>query len=424
MSWSIYLYNNLTYSLAVIILLSTVIFCPRWLYIIALFLITGVGQILHEAPNLIMPINALLLTLLFAKNRREYQQTFYRCLTVIFLVWFSIVTISSFIMIITPNWHNTNGYNLFMGGTLLLLSLIMKLKVNVMAWLRQWEHEWYSILLELLVLFFFSFILPWYYPVIAGKGIRQLGVFTLSFMVVLVLMFLIINRIKDLEHSRRELSIKIEQQEGYAKQVESQFEKVVALKHYYNKLYHTLEPFIRKKDMNGLQFYFEKYIVPIHHEHIESSNQLSNVKNDLLRNFLSVVIDEALSSKHIALDVDISGEVTLPDDLVLSMFEVLSIFTENAIRELQSQHDGLLHISLSQSNDTIAIQIANTLSIELDIENIYGQNQTCHGFGYGLKRVRTIVLEHPDIEHFTYKGGIYQGKEILVQQIKLTLGRG
>jgi len=61
----------------------------------------------------------------------------------------------------------------------------------------------------------------------------------------------------------------------------------------------------------------------------------------------------------------------------------------------------------------------NTLGYNLDIEQIYSHRLDDGERSFGLKRVREIVYQHPNMSHLTYKSGVLEGKEILVQQITI-----
>ena len=113
----------------------------------------------------------------------------------------------------------------------------------------------------------------------------------------------------------------------------------------------------------------------------------------------------------------ISGDIRLPDNILMDIFEILSNLVDNALREIEGQYLGLLKIHLYESYGQLSIQIANTVISSIDIEQMYTSNHVESESGYGLRRVREIVYNHPNMEHLTFKSGMFEGKEILVQQI-------
>ena len=418
-NWGIILYNNITYSLAVTIFISSIIIISKLKCAVTLVLVIVLGLLLTNAPNWIVPINILVLSFYLTNGRKDKLETFYTCVTVIFLLWAFIVTTSSIIMLITPNLYSTSEFNLIIGAVLLLATLFIKVKSHLIEWYTRLENKRYVIALELVILTFFSFVLPQYYTAIATEGIRMWAIFPLSLMAVLVIVALFVNRIKDLEYQHRNLTFQVEQQNFYAAQVESQFVRVVTLKHYYIKLYESLLPFIRDGDMKGLRIYFEKNISPIYHKQLKETPQLSNIKNDLIRNLLDSTEGQASAMEKLSLDMSISGKICLPDNMALDIFEIMCNLLDNALREVSFQENSLLRVWLHQEKKQLSIQIANSLSSNLDI----GQMYILRGdeLGYGLKRVREIVYKYPQIEHYTYKHGLHLGKEILVQQIKIQM---
>jgi len=426
MNWQIALYNNLTYSIAVILLISTLIYSStrKYMMIFSIMIIAGLLlTFVVSAPNWIMPVNTLLLTFCFTKPTNNLKdsfhtvkKTFYYCLTVSTLTWCFIVTLSALIMLIAPSWLNSYSYNVFMGTALVLITLVIKSSKNSMLWFKQSRDYGHAIALEIVVLAFFSFILPTYYPAIRGDDARQWGIFMLSFMMVLVIVSLLVKRMNDLEHERHNLAMQMERQKSYAGQIQAQFERMIILRHYYSNLYHSLSPFIRDCDIEGLRTFFEENITPIHQIQVDGI-QLSNIKNDLIRNFIDVTIGQVATMDDLTLELDISENLSLPDHMLMDIFEIISNLVDNALRELDGQLFGLLRIRLYESDEQISIQIANTLSKNVDIEQLYNQESINSENGFGLRRVREIVYGHPNIEHLTYKSGRFKGKEILVQQI-------
>ena len=242
-------------------------------------------------------------------------------------------------------------------------------------------------------------------------------------MMVLVIVGAIVKKMNDLEHERHNLVMQMERQQTYANQIQSQYEQMVTLRHYYNNLYHSLSPFIRDSDVKGLQLFFEENISPIHNSQVDGL-QISNIKNDLIRNFLDVTTGQATTFANVKLDVAVSGNIRLPDNMLMDIFEIMSNLVDNALREVERQYLGLMRIHLHESYGQLFIQIANTITKDkdVDIEQMYGANHEDADYesGYGLRRVREIVYNRPNIEHLTYKNGMFEGKEILVQQIIIT----
>jgi len=398
-------------------------------YIAVFSIITVIGLLLTflaSAPNWIMPINTILLTLCFSKPVKglmdsyyAIRKTFYYSLTISTLTWCFIATLSSLVMIITPNWLTADSYNLFMGAILVFIATVARASKNSMKWFKQLRDDGHAIALELVILSFFSFILPTYYPAISGEEARQMGIFVLSFMIVLVIVILLVKRMNDLEHERHNLAMQMERQQSYAGQIQSQFERMVTLRHYYSNLYHSLSPFIRDSDMEGLQMFFEENISPIHQSRVDGA-QLSNIKNDLIRNFLDVTAGQVATMEGVSLEMDISDNLQLPDNILMDIFEILSNLVDNALRELKGQDFGLLKIRLYKFDNEMFVQIANTIGNSVDIEHMYNPKSVNLESGYGLRRVREIVYSHPNIEHMTHKNGMFKGKELLVQQIVIS----
>jgi len=361
-----------------------------------------------------------LLTLCHTTAYSQFRNMLYNCLTVVFISWCAIAMITSGIMIIVPNWYGTTWYNLLVGGAMLVISIAVKVKGYNMAWFKHVGDENYVIALEFILLLFLCFVLPSYFPVIATNSVRQWGVFVLTFMIVMTTIGLMVNRMKNLVHSHQLLLTQITHEETYRRQTQLKFDEIMILKHYYNKLYHSILPFIRKRNMNGLESYFKRYIAPIHKKRIMVGKQLSGVKNELIHNLMLITCEQVSAREDIDFEIDISTEIVIAEDYEMEIFEILSNFTDNAIKEVAEQKNGLVRIEAYQLDGVTSISVTNTLRSDIDIASFYQIRQANDRHGYGLRRVRDIVYKRPEFEHHTYKSGMYKDKRLLVQHIIIT----
>ena len=416
------LYNNVAYCLALVLLLSLLTGGRALKFISAFILIVLAGLLLTPYPNLIMPVTVCVLTVCFSGLRRKkIIPAFRQCLTAVFIAWCVIMLISCVCMAATPDWHGGVGCNLLTGALLVCFALALRLIPGIAKWSRRVELTDYAIMLELLIVLFFSFVLPQFYPqnpVLTADDKRQIGIICLSFMAFLLMVGFLICRMQRMEHERREIKAYIQQQKDFRQQVQYQFDTVITLKHYYSKLYHGIAPFIRDDDMAGLQAYFERHIASIHRSRLEDRGQLTSIRNEVIKNLLDVTVAQVDALENISLELEVDNKVRFPEDMEMDLFEIMCNLLDNAMRELGGQAPGLLRIVLRGEAEAVSITVANTLHASADIEKLY-QTERRGRHGYGLNRVRKIVYRHPGMEHFTYKGGMYRGKEILVQQIKV-----
>jgi len=416
------LFNNVAYSFAAITLISTLTQDTKCRYVAVFVLLTAIGILLTYAPNLIMPTNILVLTLCFTRNPKGLRQAFYASLTTIFLLWGYIVLATSVALLVAPYWHNSNGFNILMGSTLAIASLTAKFSRNFIYWCKVWGHNGYAVALAIVILTFFSLVLPYLYAVVETDNARHWAVILLSLMVVIAIVTLIIHRLINTEYQRRNIASQMERQKSYASQVQAQYDRIVTLKHYYTKLYESLAPYIRNKDMKGLRNFFETTITPIHRGQVLCNSQLSNISSELLRNFFEVTAEQVSAMENVTFEMDISGHITFQGSMELDVFEILCNLTDNAIKALSTQANGLLRLNLYQEDKTLVIQVANTIIDHLDIEQIYKKPKRGQSHGYGLIRVREIVYKHSCMGHLTYKHGAFDGNEIFIQQITITEG--
>lgn len=355
---------------------------------------------------------------------KKTRRAFYLCLTVIFTLWCFTVVTASAVMILAPDRHGGTVFNLLMGTALIAFSLAVKRLPRLAVSCKRLEHTEYAVLIQLLVISFFSFVLPRFVPVVAAESKRVWGVFSLAFILLLALVGLLLNHMKNMEHERRAYRMQAQLQQEHGEQARRQYDTAVTLQHYYTKLYHSLEPLIRELDTaSPVRRYFEAYITPIHKGQVENRKQLHRIHNDSLRNLLDFTAGQASKQEHFELVLAIDGDIRLPESMEMDVFRILNILIDNALAALAAQSEGLLRVSADGNAETVTLQVVNTIVAGTNIEDFYTV-QRGNGHGHGLKLVREIIYRNPAIEHFTYKGVGYRERETVVQRVQIALGEG
>ena len=333
----------------------------------------------------------------------------------------SAILLASIPMIFAPTWHFTIWYNLYLGGSLTLVALLLKTKSEVLAWCKMIEHKSYMIISMVSLVIFGGLLFPsiFIYLIddITDEIIRLVGVQHLKIIFSTTVLCYVFNQIKNMEY--RSLVEKLAQQEQFQKRTQSQYDKVMAVKHYFGKLIDSLATFIKNRDFDGLVTYFDKYIIPIYKDTMQTSWELSRVKNIPIHNLLDTTAGKASTMKNITFEMDIIDDIKVPEYLVMEVFEILSNFIDNAFNDLTGQSDGLLRIYVSQSDNSTLFSVSNTLTGNLSIPTMYQTAERDDHRGFGLRRVRDLIFGNPLYGHYTYRSGMFGGKEILAQELHL-----
>lgn len=411
------LLNNISYCASLVILLSIrmqggrrrYLFC----FIILLLADIALGYIApYQATFFLIAVS----TLLFYKNGQGIKKALYISVTAIFIIWVITALCASFVMLLAPSFHGGVAFNLLMAGTLPAISLLlakMKDLTGKLFFLN--DGAVYAVSIQILIMAFSNFVLP-HFPI---ENKRQFAAICLSFTVLQFAVAAILLRMSSLMRKNREAELLNRQAEEYCKAVQEKYTTVIRLRHYYTKLFMTLQTYIQNNDMRELKRYFEEHISAVYSKEIGSSRPLAQIHDELLRNLIAVTLGEITQTmEQITFDFQVSGAARIPERYSPLVFEMTNILIDNAMYNLRGQKAGLFQIVVSAQPESLSIKITNTLLEDINIKDLFETAQN-HGHGYGLGRIREIINSDPSIEHYAYKSGCYEDRILLTQQICL-----
>ena len=411
------LMNNISYCASLVILLSIKMQGGKRRYLLC-FIILLLADI---ALGYIAPYQASFLliavpTLLFGENRKGVKKALYISVTATFIIWVITALCSSFVMLLAPSFHGGAAFNLLMAAILPVISLLLaRYKTMTGRLFLVNGGAVYAVSVQSLTMTFFSFVLPRF----AIENKRQFAAIYLSFMVLQFVTAAIIIRMSRLIRKNRELELLNRQAEEYCKTAQEKYTTVIRLRHYYTKLFMTLQTYIQNNDMRELKRYFEEHISAVYSKEIGSSRPLAQIHDELLRNLIAVALGEITQTmEQITFDFQVSGEVRIPEKYSPLIFEMTNILIDNAMHNLRGQEAGLFQLVVSAQPESLSIKITNTLLEDINIKDLF-ETTPSYGHGYGLGRIREIVGSDPSIEHYAYKAGCYEDRILLTQQICL-----
>ena len=255
--------NSASYSLALVLLLSTFINRSRSRWVVAYLTLLTIdlllsGTVQYQTTILLAPISAAALWNKVS-SRQEVFRHVYKCMTAVYIIWLMTMLLVSPLMILYPDFQSSTALNLWIAAMLPACAAILKKYKELTARFFILEYGiGYSIAIQLIVLLFFNLALP----SIGVGDMRVMGMISLSIIAVLLSVSLLHNRLTAETLKARELFIINQQAKEYCRQVQDKYEAVMTVMHYLPKLYATLQAYIQKQDYDGLQAYFSKHIAP------------------------------------------------------------------------------------------------------------------------------------------------------------------
>jgi len=197
-----------------------------------------------------------------------------------------------------------------------------------------------------------------------------------------------------------ELELHQEYANIYTKQIEKMYDSHRSVTHdFYNKI-SLIGDYIKNKDMEAIEKYFDEYILPMKFELKRGDYKLKELINIELPKIKSMVTTKAAQATEKNIDVRIEIKKIIEkismNDVDLST--VLSIFWDNAIEASIETENPQISFCIYQEEDMVTIILENN-HINTGIE-YYDIKSTKGGFhGIGLKNAHDILKKYKNVEH-------------------------
>lgn len=371
-----------------------------------LFLVLGIESFLN------LPM-AILSMLVIKKKQDGYLLALFKALSAMTAFTLFVTTVGSLFFALLPDVMERADYELFMSIASVVFGVstyaILAKRDMLKKFQRFYKHR--SIVIKCIIaeaafLSLISFALPLVLSADSENFVfaSYYLLFSASIVFAAYLTYLLLTA---------ETKIKYEEQRQKFEKVnslviEEKYNDIISLKHYYSKLYETLNAYITVQDWQGLEGYFEKHISPLHKEHIKSDfvlPKLDLIELPLIKNLL---FDATVKARHvysIEMCIDIEGCISDCFIQEMDLFIILNEWITNAFNATDCT-DGYIHISISclDADGILAIKVVNPIAEDIDIKAIYdfGYTTKQNHSGVGLNAVRKIALSYENVESMTY----------------------
>lgn len=377
--------NIFAFDIALLVTVSAFWQRPTHRYIIAFAAILLTGILADSIRNYLLPVYVVLLMICFAHKHLVFD-TIVAALTAAASIWGMTMLAGCLVLLLAPTFLTSIQFNIFNGLLIVGFGLSLKCAATKRRTTFLPEHRQgkvFLVALELLILLFFAFVLPRF----ALQNMQHYAIAQLTLMALLVVVCVLLAAYNKSHEKNRILS----QERRQAEIIEQEYNAIIGLKHYYSKLYESIQGFIRRRDLAGLESYFDAYITPIHRKNISLQN-VDNIKTILIANLLELAANYA-SSHPIVFHYEIAGQIDIPKPLEMDVFHILAEWLNNAIESLENQKDGKLTILMTGIPTQCSFIISNSCA-QL-------QNTKKRGRGHGLPDIYRIIDRNPHFERVT-----------------------
>ena len=380
-----------------------------------IFLILGITSYLN------LPL-ALFVTFIGKEADKPYLHTVFKSFTAMTMLTLFVTTLGSLFFAFLPNFMQSAEFDFLMSFLSIVFGLfvfmVIKKKGLLVKFNKIFNHSGLlkkCIAAEVALLALISLILPLVLAVSRNNFMFSLyyAMFSVSAVFIAYLTYQLMTAETKIIYA--EQLKRFEEING--RLIKEKYNDIIGLTHYYNKLYEMLGGYIASEDWQGLESYFNKYIQPLHKEHIKSGfvlPKLDLVEMKLIKNLL---FDAAVKARYVyntEILIDIDGCITLGYMHEMDLFIILNEWLSNAFRAIEGK-GGYIHILLACStcsacsdfsdfDEILTIKVTNPIFEEIDIGSMYDLGYTTKDghAGVGLAHVRSIINSYENAESMTY----------------------
>lgn len=148
----------------------------------------------------------------------------------------------------------------------------------------------------------------------------------------------------------------------YSQQIESLYKDIQSFRHDYLNILTSLRLGIENKDLASIEKIYHQILEKTGHQLQDTRyniGHLANIQNDAVKGILSAKILEA-QNKKIAVNVEVSSKIQLPDMELLDFITILSILCDNAIEAALESLKPKVQLAFFKKNGSIVFIIQNS----------------------------------------------------------------
>lgn len=250
---------------------------------------------------------------------------------------------------------------------------------------------------SLIVMYFNLIYREDYYPndkVMFGSFILQI----LQFAFTIYIMYYLIRSIRIEEEARYNKEL-LTQLEAYTAEIEQVYWTMREFKHNYKNVLLTMTDYIRERDMEGLEAFFIKEILPESKVILEANTRIGELYNIGRRDVKGIISVKAIYAQGKGIDFSIEAKDLINDMNMYAtdLSKILGIALDNAIESTLECKTPVVRIALLKQSNGIDIIIKNNCDeTSINISKLFNKGFSTKGSyrGIGLNNLKKIVSKY------------------------------
>lgn len=187
----------------------------------------------------------------------------------------------------------------------------------------------------------------------------------------------------------------------YVQSVEKVNSEMQKFRHDYLNILLGIKGYIKERDLNGLEEYFNKGILKFEIKTIESNKILGNLNNIQDLGLKGLLFNKASSAieNDLAITIEVPSPIKIPPNSI-NLTRILGNLIDNAIENCIEEDTKGINIAIIKQDTFTLFVIQNELkNIDINISKIFTEGYTTkiHGQGLGLANIKKIIDNSPEL---------------------------
>ena len=299
-----------------------------------------------------------------------------------------------------------NGFHMLLSvtGTMVLAFLISAIvrvlftKLNSLDTFLKKYGLYLSILSIFTVVIFYINIWIGQRQGFSDENIQANAILFIFYFILLIGVFVALTRTVMKDSALQNRQEQYEQLKDYTENLEQLYTDMQKFRHDYINILLSMSEFIRKKDMEQLQIYFEKKIMPISQGMQSNTYKLGPLHNLKVQELKGVISAKMIKAQE--LDIDTVIEVVEPIERInldsVQLCRCVGILLDNAIEEAIHCDEPIVNLALIRNERGILIVVMNSCREETpELYKLFEKGFSTKGNnrGLGLSNLKEIVSQ-------------------------------
>jgi len=230
----------------------------------------------------------------------------------------------------------------------------------------------------------------------SDENIRANSILFIFYFAILIGVCILLTKMIVKEANMRNQQVQYERLQEYTENLEQMYTNMQKFRHDYINILLSMSEYIRAREIDKLEHYFDNNIMPISMHMKSNSYKLGSLHNLKIQEVKGIISSKIIKAQEMNIDANV--EVVEPIEVLrmdpVNLCRCVGIILDNAIEEAQQCKKPFVHVALvRKGNSTLIIVSNSSRPTTPELHKIYEKGFSTKGpnRGLGLNNLRDIV---------------------------------